>query len=131
MIYILDTNVITDMMKEIPPIIYKIRQLQDEHILCLIQPVDYEIMRGLLHKGASAQILRYENLIRPRFQWISLTDFDWRQSAVFWADMTSRGKQLSDTDLLIASVAKRLNATIISADDDFMALPILRDNWRI
>jgi len=119
------------MMKEATPVIDKIRQIQDEHILCLTPPVDYEVMRGLLHKGATAQILRYENLIRPNFQWTGLTDFDWRQVAVFWADMKRIGKQLSDMDLLIAAITKRLNATLVTADDDFMALPIMRDNWRI
>lgn len=130
MIYILDTNVITDLMKEVSSVVDKVRQMQSDHILCISQPIDYEIMRGLTRKIATTQITRYETLIKPRFQWIPLMDADWEQAAQFWANVTNAGKQLSDMDLLIGAIVKHLNATLITADDDFTAIPILRDNWR-
>lgn len=72
----------------------------------------------------------YLNQIQPQFEWIPLTDADWRQAAQFWAEVRSTGKQLSDVDLLIAALAFRLNAVIVSNDDDFEALPVHRENWR-
>ena len=66
----------------------------------------------------------------PLLDWLPLTDADWRQAAQFWADTRSTGKQLSDVDLLVAALAKRLDAIIISNDDDFDALPVKRENWR-
>jgi predicted nucleic acid-binding protein len=33
-------------------------------------------------------------------------------------------------DLLTAAMAMRLNAIIVSADDDFDALAVKRENWR-
>jgi len=59
-----------------------------------------------------------------------LSDIDWEQAAQFWADAVSRGKQHSDVDLLVAAIAKRLEATVITADDDFDSLPVKRENWR-
>jgi predicted nucleic acid-binding protein len=67
----------------------------------------------------------------PLLTWTSLTDGDWRQAAQFWADVTNAGKQLADTDLLVAAIALRVGGTVVTADDDFDALPIKRENWRI
>jgi predicted nucleic acid-binding protein len=73
----------------------------------------------------------YEQQIRPLFQWVSMEDIDWEQAAKFWADSRRKGRQFSEVDLLIAAVAVRLNAVIISDDNDFDALPVKRENWRI
>jgi len=51
-------------------------------------------------------------------------------AAELWADATSRGRQFSDIDLLIASIALRMGGVIVSADADFNALPVQRDDWR-
>lgn len=55
---------------------------------------------------------------------------DWRQAAHFWAEARNAGKQLSDVDLLIAALAYRLNATLVTSDNDFEALPVQHENWR-
>jgi predicted nucleic acid-binding protein len=47
-----------------------------------------------------------------------------------WATAVSAGKQLSDIDLLLVAQAKRLDAVIVSADDDFDAFNVRRENWR-
>jgi predicted nucleic acid-binding protein len=60
-----------------------------------------------------------------------VTDDDWKQAAHYWVDTVRAGKQLADIDLLIAAIARRTNAVVVSADDDFDALPIRRENWRI
>jgi len=33
-------------------------------------------------------------------------------------------------DLLIAALALRLDAIIVTNDEDFLALPVKRENWR-
>lgn len=62
---------------------------------------------------------------------MSLTDADWQQAAQFWAKTVRHGKQLADVDLLLAVLTQRLDATLVSADDDFASLPIQRENWRL
>jgi predicted nucleic acid-binding protein len=130
-VFVLDTNVISDIVRPTPnvAVVNQIEAHRGE-TLCLYEPVDYEVRRGYLKAGATARLLVYEERIRPQFQWVALVEADWRQAAQFWADAVQKGKQLSDVDLLIAAVALRLNAQIISADDDFDALPLTRHSWR-
>ena len=129
--YILDTNVIADRMKAIEPVSQRLTDFVSAgHRIYLCQPVYYEIMRGLLKINATRKLRFFQNTIMPLLDWLPLTDADWRQAAQFWADTRSAGKQLSDTDLLVAALAKRLDAIIISNDADFDALPVKRENWR-
>jgi predicted nucleic acid-binding protein len=45
--------------------------------------------------------------------------------------MANMGRAFSDVDLLVAAVSKRLGGVIVSADADFDALSLNRENWRI
>lgn len=131
-VYIIDTNVISDIAAPTP------NQIVLEHFvrhrydtLCLCEAVDYEIERGYLKTGATTRLRAYENKVRQQFQWVTITEDDWKQAAQFWADMANKGRAFSDVDLLIAAVAKRFGGVIVSADDDFDALSIQRENWRV
>ena len=72
----------------------------------------------------------YQRQIKSQFEWIPLIDADWRQASQYWAEARRAGKQLSDVDLFLAAVAARLDAVIVSSDEDFDALPVKRENWR-
>jgi predicted nucleic acid-binding protein len=100
----------------------------DQLMIC--QPTYYEILRGLLKVGASRKLQIFQQQLLPLFEWVELTDSDWTQAAQYWADATRKGRQLSDMDLLIAAVAARLDAVLVSADADFDALSIKREDWR-
>lgn len=73
----------------------------------------------------------YEQLVKPQFQWLQVTEEDWKRAAQLWADAANKGKVLSDIDLLIAAIAQRLGAIFVSADTDFDELLVKRVNWRI
>jgi predicted nucleic acid-binding protein len=129
--YILDTNAVADYINEFVPTITRIKQaIREDHLLILCQPVRYEVMRGLLKVGATRKQEIFEQEFTPRLMWIPLVDADWEQAARFWADATSRGRQFSDIDLLVAAVASRLEGVIVSSDADFDALAISREDWR-
>ena len=66
----------------------------------------------------------------PLVTYVQVEEADWLQAAQFWADVDNKGRQLSDIDLLLAALAHRLDAVIVSSDADFDALPIKRENWR-
>jgi tRNA(fMet)-specific endonuclease VapC len=131
-VFVLDTNVISDLVAPIPNVnvLAKIVAHRQD-TLCLCEAVDYEVRRGFLKTGATGRLRVYEQTIKPQFQWVVIVESDWRQAAQFWADTVNKGKQLADIDLLVASVAIRLGAFIVSADQDFDALPVKRENWRI
>lgn len=129
--YILDTNVISDYINFHEPTVTRVRNaLRERHILYLCSPVIYEVTRGLL----KAQAIRKQHLFNEEFvpllTGLPLTDDDWRQAAHLWAEARMAGKQLSDIDLLLAALAIRYDAHIVSDDTDFDALPVRRENWR-
>lgn len=95
----------------------------------LCQPVYYEARRGLLWKNATTKIQTLGRL-RLRLGWFQLLESDWEQAGVLWSQAVSHGRQLADIDLLIAAIALRQGAIIVTDDNDFDALPVLRENWR-
>lgn len=131
MIYLLDTNAITDWLeanKEIDNHLQMAFERGDTVSLC--PPIHYEIERGLLSKNLTRKLRVYRAVIAPRLEWFSLTDADWIQATQFWVNARQKGRQIADIDVLLAAVAHRLNAVIVSSDADFDALPIKRENWR-
>jgi tRNA(fMet)-specific endonuclease VapC len=94
------------------------------------QPVYYEVIRGLLKRDARRRIAILQNKIMPLITYVQVEEADWLKAAQFWADADNKGRQLSDIDLLIAALAHRLDAVIVSSDTDFDALPVKRENWR-
>ncbi|MDZ4771017.1 MAG: PIN domain-containing protein [Chloroflexota bacterium] len=130
-IYILDTNAISDYIKQFEPTTTRIKQaIRDGHTLYLCKPVEYEVLRGLIKAQAERQRQMFLEVFAPQLTLLSLTDGDWWQAAHFWANARNAGKQLSDVDLLIAALAYRLNVVIVTNDDDFDALPVQHENWR-
>jgi predicted nucleic acid-binding protein len=127
----LDTNTITDLIEGHQQVIQVFPQkIVAAQMIGLCVPVYYEIMRGLQWKNLRRKQAIFQNTIRPQLDWIQVAEEDWFQAIQFWVDAKSKGKQLSDMDFLIAAVAHRLNAVIVSSDADFDALPVQRENWR-
>ena len=129
--YILDTNAVSDYINDLYGVRNLIRlALDDGDELFLCQPVHFEALRGLIRANATRKQMDFEQELVPLLVWLPLIDGDWQQAARFWADTTIKGRQLSDVDLLVAALAIRLDATIISSDIDFDVLPVKRENWR-
>jgi predicted nucleic acid-binding protein len=130
--YVLDTNVISDIVNTKPNanvIAHLAANFRHDLYLCV--PVDYEIRRGYIRRSATRKLQIYQTQIMPRFQWMQLEDEDWQEAASLWANAVNQGRQLSDIDLLVAAVAIRLNATVVTSDNDFDVLSVKRVNWRI
>lgn len=131
LIYLLDTNVIADRINGFQSTTQKLNgAITAGHRVCLCAPIHYEVLRGLLWTNATLKRQRYEEQFVPALEWIDLIDADWEQAAQFWAEARRKGKQLADVDLLLAALAARLNAIVVSADDDFDVLPVKREIWR-
>lgn len=131
-VYVMDTNVVSDIAapKPSPAVLtHLVKHRQD--ILCLCDAVDYEIRRGYLKTAAATKLKAYETKVKRQFQWVAITEADWKQAAQFWSEMANKGRAFSDVDLLVAAVAKRIGGIIVSADADFDALSVKRENWRI
>lgn len=130
-VYVMDTNVFSIVAPVPNPTVLANLARRRQDTLCVCEAVDYEIRRGYLKTNATTRLAAYESKVKQQFQWVAITEDDWKQAARFWADMANMGRAFSDVDLLVAAVAKRLGGLIVSADADYDALPIQRENWRI
>lgn len=64
----------------------------------------YEVLRGLLAKGATKQLAAFDKLCATN-QVLPLTDSIIVQAATVYADLHRRGELISDADILIAATA--------------------------
>lgn len=132
MIYLLDANAISDLLTRQGPVLAHLREaLLRQDTLAVCRPIHYELLRGLLWRGATTKLAILNQRILPQFTWVPLQDTDWKKAAQFWADARRQGRQLSDPDLLLAALADRMGSTIVSNDTDFDILPIRREDWRV
>jgi predicted nucleic acid-binding protein len=130
-IYVLDTNVISDLVAPLPrPSVLAKLALVQHDTLCLCEAVEYEVRRGYLKTNATSKIKTFEERVKTQLKLTPLIEADWRQAAQLWADATNHGHVLSDVDLLVAAIAIRLDGIVVSADNDFDVLPVKRENWR-
>ena len=106
------------------------KRLAEGDVLGLCRPVHYEILRGLLWRGADSKLSVYIHRVVPIMTWIELDPIDWEQAAQFWAEARRNGKQLGDPDLLLAALARRVGATLVSSDTDFKSLSVRYEDWR-
>jgi predicted nucleic acid-binding protein len=129
--FLIDSNTIADFLSRQTETIHRISlAVAQGDTLGLCRPVHYEVLRGLLWRDALAKRHQFDRSIGLFFAWVELADEDWLQAARFYATTRRAGKQLADTDLLLAAIAHRLDATIISSDKDFDVLPVKRVTWR-
>jgi predicted nucleic acid-binding protein len=126
-----DTNVVADFLHGLPQVMHHLSLAVDEgQVVGLCPPVHYEVTRGLVRKNSRGQLAKYQLEIVPMMVWSPALRADWEEAARLWAETQSRGRQLSDMDLLLAAMAIRLDAILVTADEDFSALPVKRENWR-
>jgi predicted nucleic acid-binding protein len=131
MIYVLDTNAVSDLIDLHPSVRARtIQRVNTGGQLMICRPVYYEVLRGLLWRNATTKLRYFRMILLPLLTRVELKDEDWEEAAKLWASARSRGRQLGDPDLLVAALAIRLNAVVVSADADFDALPVTRENWR-
>jgi tRNA(fMet)-specific endonuclease VapC len=129
-VYLLDTNVITGIMKKDACVLDRISQAlaADAHLI-LSPLVFYEIKRGLMRRDAKRQLGFFEQLIKT-FWWNDLQRTDWQRAAELWANEIAHGRPPQDADLLIAAQAHRLKAIVVTANEDhFTPLGVKIENW--
>lgn len=133
MTYVLDTNIITAILKENEKIKKKIRRVMIEGEEVFINGISYyEIKRGFLAAKATSQLERF-SLFCKRFGLVLLsTQSIFDEAAEIYANLRKRGKLIEDADILIASITKTQNLTLVSDDADFQRVQGLKiENWLI
>ena len=130
--YLLDTNVVTHLLKRTPPVVKKYRHaLEQGDQVYLSAVVYYEVKRGLLHIRAAKQLRQLDEDFRNVLQWAPVSDAAWDGAAQLWAECRRRGKpHADDGDLLIAAQAHLLEAVLVTRNTrDFIDFQIRMENW--
>ncbi len=129
--YLLDTNILSAIIRKEAAVERRFRQaVDDDDVLLLSMVVFYEVKRGLLKRDAKKQMVTLENLA-SQFAWCDTVLADWETAARMWAEREQRGRPIADADVLIAAQAQRLKAILVTDNEkDFDMLDVSIENWR-
>ncbi len=131
MTYVLDTNIITAIMKGNKKVKEKAQEVIVRGEEIFINAISYyETKRGLLAAKATAQLGRF-SLLCKKFGVILLdTQSIFDEAAKTYANLQHKGRLIEDADILIASAVKTRNFVLVSDDTDFGRIQGLRiENW--
>jgi tRNA(fMet)-specific endonuclease VapC len=131
MTYVLDTNIISELLKGNQLAKDQIQNAILEGSEIFINAITYyEIKRGLLAANLKNKMKRF-NLFCKRFSLLLLDSesiFD--EAAEIYANLKKQGKLLEDADILIASAVKTRDFILVSNDTDFNRIQGLKmENW--
>jgi len=112
MIYMLDTDTVSQVIKKHPPVIKKLISHEDDEI-CISAITNAELFYGLEKKNSQ----RLFNEVRSIIGKCTIINFDASQSELYGkirVDLEKSGTPLGDMDLLIASAAMSTGAILVS-----------------
>ncbi|HYU31452.1 MAG TPA: PIN domain-containing protein [Thermoanaerobaculia bacterium] len=129
---LLDTNTLSYIIKDIPPVPAKLDEAMHQGKSFLLASVaHYELTRYLRLKGAT-RLLRLYQQLTATWQRCEPTFEDWDEAAWSWAERHRIGQGISDPDLLLAVLARKWNATLVTANTQhFTGLGIALEDWTL
>ena len=133
MIYALDSNIVSYMLKEDAYVIARYRQTFDEGGNFVIPPVVfYEIQRGLLAKNLRKRLDKFEALCRKTGQ-IEFNSLVWQKAALIYASLHWQGRTIDDADILIAAFCLENGYTLVTNNTkDFENIDGLQiEDWTV
>jgi tRNA(fMet)-specific endonuclease VapC len=131
MSYLLDTNIITAILKNNSSVIENFRAALKSDVPIYISCITYyEIKRGLLYVSASRKLLDFEGLLLS-VDILMLDNLEIIETASrIHADLRRRGRPIQDADILIAATAIVHSLTVVSNDADLQNVQSLNlANW--
>jgi tRNA(fMet)-specific endonuclease VapC len=112
MIYMLDTDTVSNIVRKHPPVIKKLISHENDEI-CISAVTNAELFYGLEKKKSQ----KLFNEVRSVIGKCTIIDFDASQSEIYGRirfELEKSGTPLGDMDLLIASAAMSIGAILVS-----------------
>ena len=127
---LLDSNTVNYALKGRQPVIDRLdRAVSAGSPLLLCSIVHYEVTRYLKLKGSHRLARFYEDMVAS-WRLCDLSSLDWDTAAQLWAERHRLGRSISDFDLLVAVVARRESAVLVTSNTrHFEGLDIVLENW--
>lgn len=132
-LYMLDTNTVSYLIRGNPPAIkIKLQQVSMGSV-CISAITEAELLRGLLNKPEATMLSKLINAFLLR---VDVLPWD-SEAAASYARLRTlcekEGKSLGNMDMLIASHAVAMNATLVSNDKAFYQVEhhISLEDWTI
>lgn len=127
---LLDTNTLNYILKERQPAVDRLQKAKEEGVRFLLASVaHHELTRYLELKGAHRLIRLYRRMVEP---WLrcSLSFEDWNSASLLWAELHRSGRSISDLDLLLATLARKHRAVLVTSNTQhFEDLGLILEDW--
>ncbi|TAF08720.1 MAG: type II toxin-antitoxin system VapC family toxin [Nostocales cyanobacterium] len=131
MAYLLDTNIITAIIKRDPKITTKLEIVtRHQQKLFISGMTYYEIQRGLLAVNATRKLIDFEKLSHE-YTILLLDDMAiFKKASEIYANLKQRGLPIQDADIFIAATAIIHDLILVSHDSDLSRITGLKlENW--
>jgi predicted nucleic acid-binding protein len=128
--FLLDTNTLSYLTKGYPPALDRLDAADSEGAVFLLAVVvEYELTRYLNLRGMRRLLRNYERLTAS-WQPCNLSSGDWREAAKLWTELHREGRSIADLDLLIAVLARREEAVLVTSNTrHFRDLGVELEDW--
>lgn len=131
MSYILDTNIVTAILKQDRQVAKQLRLVEARRQALFISCITYyEIQRGLLYVNSTRKLSLFNEFCRDATV-VFLDDIQIIEKASeIHADLKRRGRPIQDADILIAATAIVRSLILVSNDSDMLRVSDLAlENW--
>jgi predicted nucleic acid-binding protein len=127
---LLDTNTLNYILKNVSPAPMRLDDAMKQGKAFLLASVaHYELTRYLNLKRAH-RLLRLYQQLTSAWQPCELSFEDWDKAAHLWAERHRSGRAISDLDLLLAVLARKWNATLVTSNTrHFADLELSLEDW--
>lgn len=132
MIYTLDTNTITAILRQNTTVIRKIQQAATQNHHITLNAISYfETKRGLLANVHQRKIAYFENLCQ-QYRQLDIDKSVLDIASDTYQYLRQQGNPLEDADILVASIAIANDAILVSRNHKHLArIPKLKlENWQ-
>ena len=128
--YLLDTNIVTAILKKNKKVEQKLKEVQVERKGVFISGITYyEIKRGLLATNATRKLLEFGGLCR-RYRVLPVEIEVLEKASEIHAELKGQGRLLEDADILIAATAIAQGLILVSHDRDMQRVTgITIEDW--